>query len=60
MRSTQWQLGNLEPSEHLLKDKGKPRKPVSRSPVAGLSGCTLTSIQQTSRQNYMRDFLTLP
>jgi hypothetical protein len=24
------QLGTWEPSQHLLKDRGKPRKPVSR------------------------------
>jgi hypothetical protein len=50
MRSTQQQLSNLEPSQHLLEDGGKPRKPASRRPVAGPSGCTLISTQQSSKQ----------
>jgi hypothetical protein len=33
MRSMQEQLGIWEPSQHLLEDRGKPRKPVSRWPV---------------------------
>jgi hypothetical protein len=33
MRSMQYQLGTWEPSQHLLKDRGKPRKPVSRWPA---------------------------
>jgi hypothetical protein len=43
----QQQLGTWEPSQHLFKDRGKPRKPVSRWPVAGFSGCILTSSQQS-------------
>jgi hypothetical protein len=31
----------------LLEDRGKPRKPVSRRPVAGPSGCILTTSQQS-------------
>jgi hypothetical protein len=45
---------NLEPSQHLLKDRGKPRKPVSRWPVAGPSGYTLTYSQQSGKQVYVR------
>jgi hypothetical protein len=30
MRSTQKHLGTWEPSQHLRKDRGKSRKPVSR------------------------------
>jgi hypothetical protein len=44
---------NVEPSQYLLKDRGKPRKPVSRWPVAGPSGCILTSSQQSGKQKYM-------
>jgi hypothetical protein len=43
----QWQLGIWEPAQHLLEDRGKPRKPVSRWPVAGPSGCILTTSQQS-------------
>jgi hypothetical protein len=32
------------PSQHSIKDRGKPSKPVSRWPVAGPSGYTLTVI----------------
>jgi hypothetical protein len=41
------QLGTWEPSQHLLEDRGKPRKPVSRWPVAGPSGCILTTEAET-------------
>jgi hypothetical protein len=34
----------------LLKYRGKPRKPVSRWPVAGTSGCVLTTSQQSGKQ----------
>jgi hypothetical protein len=34
MRSMQKQLGTWESSQHLLKDRVKPRKRVSRFPVA--------------------------
>jgi hypothetical protein len=34
----------------LLEDRGKPRKPVSRWPVAGPSGCILTTSQQSGKQ----------
>jgi hypothetical protein len=37
----------------LLKDRGKPRKPVSRWPVAGPSGYTLTTSQQSGNQYNM-------
>jgi hypothetical protein len=42
-----WNLGT---SQHLLKDRGKPRKPVSRWPVAGPSGCILTTSRQSGKQ----------
>jgi hypothetical protein len=47
MRSLQQQLGIWEPSQHLLEDRGKPRKPVSRWPVAGpyLSSLTYAGFQ---------------
>jgi hypothetical protein len=48
MRSTQWQLGTLEPSQHLLQERGKPRKPVSRWPVAGPSGFLVNNIYNFS------------
>jgi hypothetical protein len=50
MRSMQLQLGIWEPSQHLLEDRGKPRKPVSRWPVAGPSGCIMTTSQQSGRR----------
>jgi hypothetical protein len=50
MRSTQWQLGTWEPSQHLLKDRVKPIKPVFKWPVAGPSG--LTSSQQSGKQKH--------
>jgi hypothetical protein len=53
MRGMQWQLGTWEPSQHLLKHRGKPGKPESRWPVAGPSGCILTSSQQSGKQKYM-------
>jgi hypothetical protein len=40
----------LELSQYLLEDRGKPREPVSRWPVAGSSGCTLTSSDQSGKQ----------
>jgi hypothetical protein len=40
----------LELGNHLLENRGKPRKPVSRWPVAGPSGCILTNIQQSDKQ----------
>jgi hypothetical protein len=43
-------LGIWEPSQHLLEDRGKPRKHVSRWPVAGPSGCILTTSQQSGKQ----------
>jgi len=50
-----WEVcaGNLESweqSQHVLVDRGKPRKPVSRWQVAGPSGCILTSSQQCDKQ----------
>jgi hypothetical protein len=36
MRSTQKQCGIWESSQHLSTAKGKPRKPVSTWPVAGV------------------------
>jgi hypothetical protein len=50
MRSMQQQLAIWETSQHLLEDRGKPRKPVSRWPVVGSSGCILTTSQQSSKQ----------
>jgi hypothetical protein len=35
----------------LLEDRGKPGKPVSRWPVAGPSGCILTTSQQSGRRS---------
>jgi hypothetical protein len=40
----------LEPSQHLLEDRGKPGKPVSRLPVAGTSRCILTTSQQSGKK----------
>jgi hypothetical protein len=42
MRSTQYQLGTWEPSQHLLVDRGKQRNLVSRWSLAGPSGYPLT------------------
>jgi hypothetical protein len=50
MKSMQQQFEIWEPSQHLLEDRGKPRKPVSRWPVAGPSGCILTTSQQSGKQ----------
>jgi hypothetical protein len=44
------QIGIWEPSQHLLEDRGKARKPVSRWPVAGPFGCILTASQQSGKQ----------
>jgi hypothetical protein len=44
------QFGIWEPSQHLLEDRGKPRKPVSRWPVAGPSGCIQTTSRQSGKQ----------
>jgi hypothetical protein len=41
------QLGTLKLTQCLLEDIGKPRKHVSRWPIAGPSGCILTSGQQS-------------
>jgi hypothetical protein len=46
----QYQLGIWEPSQHLLEDRGKPRKSVSGWPVAGPSGIILTTSQQYGKQ----------
>jgi hypothetical protein len=46
----------LEPSQHLLKDRGKPRNPVTKWPVAGPSGCTLTFNQQSGKKNMGHSF----
>jgi hypothetical protein len=40
MRSTQYQLETWELSQHLLEEKGKRRKYVSRCPVAETFGYT--------------------
>jgi hypothetical protein len=53
-------VATWEPSQHLLKDRGKPRNPVSRWPAAGLSGCILTSSQRSGKQKYMGDSLIFP
>jgi hypothetical protein len=45
-----YELGIWETSQHLLKDRRKPRKPVLRWPVAGPSGCMLTTSQQSGKQ----------
>jgi hypothetical protein len=52
MINMQQQLGIWEPSQHLLEDRGNPRKPVSRWPVAGPSGCILTTSQQSGKQKF--------
>jgi hypothetical protein len=51
MRSTQWRLGTWEPSQLLLEDRAKPRKPGSIWPVAGLCRCSLTSSQQSRKRS---------
>jgi hypothetical protein len=33
-------VATWEPSQHSLEDRGKPREPVSRWPVAGAPVCT--------------------
>ena len=38
-------------SQHPLEDRGKPRKPVARWPVAGPSGCVPNSRQQSGKTN---------
>jgi hypothetical protein len=40
MRSAQYQLGTWDLSQRSLEDEGKPRKPVSRCPVAETFGYT--------------------
>jgi hypothetical protein len=60
MRRAQEQLGAWEPSQHLLEDGGKQRKPVSRRPVAGLSEHTLSSSQHSCKQHNMGDSLNFP
>jgi hypothetical protein len=55
IRSTQWQLGNSESSQHLLQGRRKPRNPASRWPVAGPSGFLLiifTSSVHTSQETH--------
>jgi hypothetical protein len=47
------QLGTWEPSQHLLKDTGKPRKFVSIWPVTGPSGCVLNSDQQSGNERHL-------
>jgi hypothetical protein len=54
MRSMQQQLGTWEPSQHLLKDRGKPRKPVSSWPEAQ---ARLNSIKESSP--YLKQNTTL-
>jgi hypothetical protein len=49
------QLGTWEPSEHLLEGRGKPRKPVSRWPVAGPSGCIMTTGQQSGKRKLKKN-----
>jgi hypothetical protein len=58
--STQLQLGTSEAPQHLLKDRGELRKPVSRYLVAGPSGCVRTSNQQPGKQTPMGDSLKFP
>jgi hypothetical protein len=41
------QSGIWVPTQHLLWDQGEPRKTLSSWPVAGPSGCKLTSSQQS-------------
>ena len=43
-------------SQHLLEDRGKPRKPVSKWPVTGPFGFAMTSGQQF---RYARDGIPL-
>jgi len=50
IRSSELQLGSWESFQQLFQNGGKPRKPVSRWPVAGTSGCTLSSSQQSGRR----------
>jgi hypothetical protein len=38
----------------LPEDRGKPRKPVSRWPVAGPAGCVLTTSQQSGKQKFKK------
>jgi hypothetical protein len=54
MRSMQLQLGTWGPSQHLFEDRGKPRKRVSRWPVAGPSVCILTTSQQSGKQKLQK------
>jgi hypothetical protein len=55
MRSTKYQLGTWKLSQHLIEDTGKPRKPMSRWPVAGPSGCILTPSQQSGKRKNRGD-----
>jgi hypothetical protein len=53
MRSKPYQLRNWGPHQHLLK-KRILRKPLSRWPVIGTSGCTLTFSQQCGKPENIR------
>jgi hypothetical protein len=52
-----WNVGTISV---LIKDRGKPRKPVSRWPFAGPTGCVLTSSQHSGKQKNVGDFPTFP
>jgi hypothetical protein len=49
MRSMQKRPGTWEPSQHLLRDVGRPRKPV-----AGLSGYVRTAGQRSGKQKLIQ------
>jgi hypothetical protein len=50
-RSTQWKLQSKEQPQHLLEERGKPRKTVSRWPAPGPSGYIVTSSQLKSMRS---------
>jgi hypothetical protein len=51
MRSQQRRLGILAASQYVLEYRGKSAKLVSRWPIAGSSGRTLTSRQLSDERN---------
>jgi hypothetical protein len=52
MISKQWRLGSLQPCQHLLEDRVKPRKPVSRWSVAGPSAGWLFSASSPANERH--------
>jgi len=49
--SMQQELENTKPSQIMLEDREKPRKPVWRWRVAGTCGGNMTSSEQSSKRS---------